>query len=129
MAGEFLFGHQVQFLAQRIQSGMQNVTDIKQHERDNYAKAMEVLADLKPPLVAAAEDYVQARKLWDRGFWIARRLLQMDVLCDVISPSLIPARSGDRVKTDKRDAAKLAKMLRSNDLVAVHITDSVDEAN
>ena len=36
--------------------------------------------------------------------------------------------SGDRVKTDKRDAAKLAKMLRSNDLVAVHIPNRVDEA-
>jgi len=46
----------------------------------------------------------------------------------VIASSLIPTRSGDRVKTDKRDAAKLAKMLRSNDLVAVHVPDSVDEA-
>ncbi len=62
------------------------------------------------------------------GFWIARRLLQMGVRCDVIAPSLIPTKSGDRVKTDKRDAAKLAKMLRSNDLVAVNIPDSVDEA-
>lgn len=62
------------------------------------------------------------------GFWIARRLLQMGVRCEVIAPSLIPTRSGDRVKTDKRDAAKLARSLRSNDLVAVHIPDSVDEA-
>jgi hypothetical protein len=62
------------------------------------------------------------------GFWIARRFLQMGVRCDVIAPSLIPTRSGDRVKTDKRDAAKLAKMLRSNNLVAVHVPDSVDEA-
>lgn len=42
------------------------------------------------------------------GFWIARRLLQMGVQCDVIAPSLIPTRSGDRVKTDKRDAANIA---------------------
>lgn len=62
------------------------------------------------------------------GFWIARRLLQMGIHCDVIAPSLIPTRSGDRVKTDKRDAAKLARMHRSNDLVAVHVPDSVDEA-
>jgi transposase len=52
----------------------------------------------------------------------------MGVRCDVIAPSLIPTRAGDRVKTDKRDAAKLAKMLRSNDLVAVHIPDALDEA-
>ncbi|WP_193215169.1 IS110 family transposase [Luteolibacter marinus] len=62
------------------------------------------------------------------GFWIARRLLQMGLHCDVIAPSLIPSRSGDRVKTDKRDAAKLARMHRSNDLVAVHVPDAVDEA-
>ena len=62
------------------------------------------------------------------GFWIARRLIQMGVRCDVIAPSLIPTRSGDRVKTDKRDALKLAKSLRANDLVPVNIPDSVDEA-
>lgn len=62
------------------------------------------------------------------GFWIARRLLQMGIHCDVIAPSLIPVKSGDRIKTDKRDAMKLAKNLRSNDLVAINIPDSVDEA-
>lgn len=62
------------------------------------------------------------------GFWIARRLLQMGVRCEVIAPSLIPTKSGDRVKTDKRDSMKLAKSLRSNDLVPVNIPDSVDEA-
>jgi len=62
------------------------------------------------------------------GFWIARRLLQMGIRCDVIAPSLIPTRSGDRVKTDKRDAMKLARHLRANELVSVHIPDSIDEA-
>lgn len=62
------------------------------------------------------------------GFWIARRLEQMGIRCDVIAPSLIPTKSGDRVKTDKRDAMKLAKNLRSNDLVSVNIPDSTDEA-
>lgn len=62
------------------------------------------------------------------GFWIARRFEQMGVICEVIAPSLIPTKSGDRVKTDKRDAMKLAKHLRSNDLVSVNIPDSTDEA-
>jgi len=62
------------------------------------------------------------------GFWIARRLNQMGMRCEVIAPSLIPTRFGDRVKTDKRDAMKLAKSLRSNDLVAVNVPDSNDEA-
>jgi hypothetical protein len=51
------------FVAQRIQSGMQHVTDLKPHERDNYKKAVELLDSLGIPLVAAVEDYVQARKL------------------------------------------------------------------
>lgn len=53
------------FAAQRIQSGMQHVTDLKPHERDNYKKAVELLDSLGVPLVAAVEDYVQARKLAD----------------------------------------------------------------
>jgi len=51
------------FVAQRIQSGMQHVTDMKPHERDHYVKAVELLSTLKLPLVAVVEDYVQARKL------------------------------------------------------------------
>ncbi len=50
-------------MAQRIQAGMQHVTDLKPQERDHYAKAVELLASLNLPLVAAVEDYVQARKL------------------------------------------------------------------
>jgi len=45
-------------VAQRIQSGMQHVTDIKPHERDHYVKAVELLSALELPLVAAVEDYV-----------------------------------------------------------------------
>ena len=62
------------------------------------------------------------------GFWIARLFERLGVRCDVIAPSLIPTKAGDRVKTDKRDATKLAKHLRSNDLVSVHVPDSTDEA-
>ena len=62
------------------------------------------------------------------GFWIARLFERMGVRCDVIAPSLIPTKAGDRVKTDKRDAAKLVRHLRSNDLVPVNVPDSTDEA-
>ncbi len=51
------------FVARRIQSGMQHVTDLKPHERDHYVKAVDLLSSLGLPLVAAVEDYVQARKL------------------------------------------------------------------
>lgn len=49
------------FVAQRIQSGMQHVTDIKPHERENYVAAMRLLDKSGVPLVAAVEDYLRAR--------------------------------------------------------------------
>jgi len=42
------------------------------------------------------------------GFVLFRQLRDLDVACDVIAPSSIPRRSGDRIKTDRRDAEKLA---------------------
>ena len=47
------------------------------------------------------------------GFALHRLLSSMGVACDVIAPSLIPVRSGDRVKTDKRDAKKLVTLFRA----------------
>ncbi len=61
------------------------------------------------------------------GFVLARHLLRMEFDIHVIAPSLIPVKSGNRIKTDKRDAKKLAHHLRSGDLVPVHIPDKADE--
>jgi transposase len=62
------------------------------------------------------------------GFGIARRLKQLGVDCIVVAPSMTPTRSGDRIKTDKRDARKLARLLRSGELTAVYIPEPTDEA-
>jgi transposase len=62
------------------------------------------------------------------GFVIARRLAQLKIECLVAAPTLIPNRSGDRVKTDARDALKLARLLRAGELTAVHVPDATDEA-
>jgi transposase len=62
------------------------------------------------------------------GFGLARRLRQLGVDCAVVAPSMIPKRSGDRVKTDKRDARKLARLLRAGELTAVYIPEPTDEA-
>lgn len=51
------------FVAQRIQSGMQHVTDLKPHERDSFKVAETLLEKLGIPLYAAVEDYVRARTL------------------------------------------------------------------
>jgi len=62
------------------------------------------------------------------GFGIARRLGQLGVECAVVAPSLTPTRAGDRLKTDKRDARKLARLLRAGELTAIYIPEPTDEA-
>jgi transposase len=62
------------------------------------------------------------------GFVIARRLKQLGIACTVVAPSLIPVKAGERIKTDKRDAEKLARLLRAGDLSPVYVPDSTDEA-
>lgn len=61
------------------------------------------------------------------GFVLARRLIHLGYDCIVVAPSKIPEKPGDRVKTDRRDARKLARLHRSGELTAVHIPDMEDE--
>lgn len=62
------------------------------------------------------------------GFVIYRRLAQLGIDCTVVAPSLVPKKSGDRVKTDRRDAITLARLHRAGELTAVHVPDERDEA-
>ena len=61
------------------------------------------------------------------GYWLARRMRRWGVECDVVAPSLIPKRFGDRVKTDKRDALKLATMHRGDLLTPVRVPNQEEE--
>ena len=62
------------------------------------------------------------------GFELQRALAAHDVPCDVIAPSLIPRRAGDRVKTDRRDARQLAVLYRAGALTTIHIPTEQEEA-
>lgn len=62
------------------------------------------------------------------GYTIYWQLVGMGVHCDVIAPSLIPTKAGDRVKTDRRDAHKLARYYRSGELTPVFVPDKAHEA-
>ncbi len=62
------------------------------------------------------------------GYWIYRLLTSLGHCCYVVAPSLIPKKPGDRVKTDKRDAMMLAKLLKSEDLTPVYVPEPEDEA-
>ena len=62
------------------------------------------------------------------GFELQRALTAHEVPCDVIAPALIPRRAGDRVKTDRRDAAQLAILYRAGALTPIHIPTDQEEA-
>ena len=62
------------------------------------------------------------------GYWLYRYLTKKGHPCFVVAPSLIPKKSGDRVKTDRRDAAALARLFRSGDLTPVYVPEVGDEA-
>jgi len=62
------------------------------------------------------------------GYVLYWQLTQLGVSCEVIAPSLVPAKAGDRVKTDRRDAEKLARCYRNGDLTAVWVPDAAHEA-
>ena len=62
------------------------------------------------------------------GYVLYWQLAELGVECEVIAPSLVPVKAGDRVKTDRRDAEKLARSYRSGDLTAVWVPDEGSEA-
>jgi transposase len=62
------------------------------------------------------------------GYALYWELTRLGVHCEVVAPTLIPVKAGDRVKTDRRDAEKLARCYRSGDLTAVWVPDQEHEA-
>jgi transposase len=82
-------------------------------------------------LIARFED---PRRVWacyeagPTGYELARILRAAGMRCEVIAPSLIPSRPGDRVKTDRRDARRLALLFRAGQLSAVRIPTAGEEA-
>lgn len=62
------------------------------------------------------------------GYVLYWQLTQLGVACEVIAPTLVPTKAGDRVKTDRRDAAKLARCYRAGELTAVWVPDAAHEA-
>src|SRR5437867_5956358 len=62
------------------------------------------------------------------GYVLYWQLTKLGVHCDVVAPTLVPTKPGDRVKTDRRDAAKLARCYRAGELTPVWVPDAAHEA-
>jgi transposase len=62
------------------------------------------------------------------GYGLHRQLTDLGWACQVVAPSLIPKKAGDRVKTDRRDSLSLARLHRAGELTAVCVPDDQQEA-
>src|SRR3989442_10272317 len=62
------------------------------------------------------------------GYALQRWIRALGVMCVVVAPSLIPRKHGERIKTDRRDARKLAELYRGGLLTEVHPPTEADEA-
>jgi transposase len=62
------------------------------------------------------------------GYVVYWELTALGVKCEVVAPTLVPVKAGDRVKTDRRDALKLARSYRAGDLTPVWVPDAEHEA-
>lgn len=62
------------------------------------------------------------------GYELYRRLRKSKIECVVAAPSLTPRKPGDRVKTNRRDAQKLARLLRAGELTLIAVPDAGQEA-
>ena len=62
------------------------------------------------------------------GYDVYRQLIDLGQRCDVVAPSLIPKKAGDRVKTDRRDATTLTRLYRAGELTTVWVPDKEQEA-
>ena len=100
--------------------------------------------DGPPELREILNDPRQIRRLFERlkregpvaacyeagvsGYDLHRQITALGVTCAVIAPALTPRRPGQRIKTDRRDAAKLVRLFRAGELTAIHVLEESEEA-
>jgi integrase len=95
------------FVAQRIQSGMQHVTDLKPHERDNYKAAEALLEKLGIPLYAAVEDYVRARNVAGDESLSVMAAEYNKMFGNIVRRATVPEAVAELIKVRQQDGASV----------------------
>lgn len=95
------------FVAQRIQSGMQHVTDLKPHERDNYKAAEALLEKLGIPLYAAVEDYVRARNVAGDESLSVMAAEYNKMFGNIVRRATVPEAVAELIKVREQDGASI----------------------
>ena len=93
------------FVAQRIQSGMQHVTDLKPHERDSFKAAEGLLEKLGIPLYAAVEDYVRARTLAGSESLSVMATEYAKIFGNIVRRATVPEAVAELLKIREQDGA------------------------
>src|SRR6266436_2831945 len=103
-------------------------------EPSGEVRSLGVIADRPEPVRRLVKKLGPARSLracyeaGPCGYVLYWQLTEMGVHCEVVAPTLVPTKPGDPVKTDRRDALKLARSYRSGDLTPVWVPDAAHEA-
>src|SRR5476651_1460073 len=93
-----------------------------------FANRADVIAKLVQRLSSGGRRLSFVYEAGPCGYGLHRQLVGLGHECQVVAPSLIPIRAGDRVKTDRRDAAMLARLHRAGELTSVWVPDPAHEA-
>jgi hypothetical protein len=100
-------------------------------EPEDHGRITNDPSTVRKLLVRLGEGGVRLTVAYEAGptaYALYRQVTGMGIACIVVAPSLIPVQPGDRIKTDRRDAAKLARLLGSSDLTPVWVPDEAGEA-
>src|SRR3989442_458515 len=103
-------------------------------EQDGGARALGVIPNREDSVrklvrkLGAVEELRFCYEAGPTGYVLYWQLTRMGAKCEVMAPTLVPVKSGDRVKTDRRDALKLARNYRAGELTAVWVPDAEHEA-
>ena len=97
----------------------------------SYGKINSTLESLNKLLSKLQKKDHQLRVVYEAGpcgYQIYRYLHSKNIDCAVVAPSMIPKRSGDRIKTDRRDAINLVRLFRAGELTSIYVPTVEDEA-
>jgi transposase len=119
--------HKDSIVVSVAEAGLQgSVGEVREYGKiANTSTAMERLAR---KLAAKGNELRFCYEAGPCGYGIQRQLSEMGHQCDVVAPSLIPRKPGERIKTDRRDAVKLARLHRAGELTPVWVPDQAHEA-
>ena len=123
--------HDVPLLAMDVHK---NTISLGVLEPGSHTPVMDKIATDDESIRRLVARFSDPRRVWacyeagPTGYELARRLRSAGMRCEVIAPSLIPMAPGERVKTDRRDARRLALLFRAGQLTGVRVPTVAEEA-